>query len=331
MKILINDKNIDFTLEQEEKFGDVIKDLEKWITQNDNVIRHVRVNNKILDLEDFNVENRMKIEDIKKVEIVTSNKIELAFDTLETINQYRATIISMFDDDINEIINRNDEILEGISLILEGFQLSLKILNINPIVVINNKGKKLDVILLDLDRIINEYEKRYLDESAIDLIGVIMSDIEEYLLKVHKWGIVKNFKKIKNETIDEIPFIGEILKDLLIVCKEADKKFEEIGTDIQIGEDLKAFKGIYYLSDIINEIIEVFRVIKGIVIKNNRDILEDLEAEKIFENITEYLKEVEKSFHINDLVTIADIIEYELKPLFEKLIGLIDKIADLID
>ncbi|RKX98248.1 MAG: hypothetical protein DRP55_08350, partial [Spirochaetes bacterium] len=98
MKILVNEKSIDFTLENESKLGDVIRNLEKWIAQSDNVIRSVRVNNRDLNLDNFNNdvnnnESNMKIEEIKTVEIVTSNKLDLAFDAMSTIDEYRNNIL----------------------------------------------------------------------------------------------------------------------------------------------------------------------------------------------------------------------------------------------
>ena len=100
MKILVNEKSIDFTLENESKLGDVIRNLEKWIAQSDNVIRSVRVNNRDLNLDNFNNdvnnnESNMKIEEIKTVEIVTSNKLDLAFDAMSTIDEYRNNILRL--------------------------------------------------------------------------------------------------------------------------------------------------------------------------------------------------------------------------------------------
>ena len=330
MRILVNRKNIDFTLENEKKLGDIIRDLEKWITQNDNVIRSVKINNKDFDLENFNNDNSMKIEDVNKVEILTSNKIELAFDTLRTINDYSISILNVFDSSIDEIIKNNDEIMEGLALILEGIRLSLKILNINPAVIITSKEEKLEIVLMELTRIKNEYERKYLDNNAVDDLKNLLNNMKEYVIKIYKWGVVKNYRKVKNETFKVVPFIDEILKDLLLVCRDAEKKFEEIGTSIQIGDDLKAFNGIYYLSGILNEVIEVFKVIKGSIFKNGKDILEILETERIFGDITNDLRRIEESFHNEDLVNLADVMEYELKPQFGKLVDIINKINDFI-
>ena len=336
MKILVNEKSIDFTLENESKLGDVIRNLEKWIAQNDNVIRSVRVNNKDLNLENFNNdvndnESNMKIEEIKTVEIVTSNKIDLAFDAMSTIDEFRNNILRIFETGIEEIIKRNDEVLEGIGLIIEALQLSLKILNINAEVVINSRNERLENILSELNKIKKEYERKYLDEKAVESISSVMNRMDEYIVKIYKWGIVKNYPKLKLDTTGEIPFIAEILKDIFSVCKDTEKKFEDIGTNIQVGEDLKAYQGIYSLVGIINEIIDLFKVIKGEIYINDKDLLENFGIEGIFGKITKYLKEVEESFYNEDLITIADVIEYELKPLFKKLTESIKEIGIFIE
>ncbi|KPJ84756.1 MAG: hypothetical protein AMS17_15645 [Spirochaetes bacterium DG_61] len=56
----------------------------------------------------------------------------------------------------------------------------------------------------------------------------------------------------------------------------------------------------------------------------------DFSIEELFRKMTDALKEVEESFKSDDLITVGDILEYEIKPLFEAMIDLLHRIGVFI-
>ena len=51
----------------------------------------------------------------------------------------------------------------------------------------------------------------------------------------------------------------------------------------------------------------------------------DLSMDELFEKFSTGLKEIEDSFRSEDLITVGDMLEYEIKPLFGEMINLIQR------
>ncbi len=320
MEILINKKRIDFTLENEKNVSDVVKDLEKWINKNNNVISAVKVDNRIVKLDELDSYN-IELKSINKIEVETKNKVDLAFETLDTVSEYLAVVEDLLDGDVFE---NNDSIIEGIERLKESIDLIMKILKINPHFILINDVDMNDVIK-DLDNIVREYSRKFLDDFGVKKIRELIISLREGLTKVYKWGVFKN-TLIDNDELKKMPFVKEILKDYIYVCGRALKRFDDASENLQIGNDITAFDEILFISSILNETIELVRLLKKVnELSSFIDNIDD-----IFIKITLNLKTIEEAFKNEDMITVSDTLEYELKPLFENLVNSISNINDFI-
>jgi hypothetical protein len=53
-------------------------------------------------------------------------------------------------------------------------------------------------------------------------------------------------------------------------------------------------------------------------------------SDQLFHSLSCKLKEVEKAFKERDMITVGDVLEYDIKPLFESIMGRLEKINDLL-
>lgn len=59
-------------------------------------------------------------------------------------------------------------------------------------------------------------------------------------------------------------------------------------------------------------------------------LISDKSIEGLFNEITDHLKSVENAFKSGDMITVGDVLEYEIKPLFEQVPELFEKMNNFI-
>ncbi len=322
MEIFFNEEKLDFKLEDEKNLGDILRSLENWVSENKGIIQKVLVDKKSIPLENETYVSERDISSIEEIEVFSSTRTELAVETITTLGEYILMILNEYMKE--ESIKSYDSIMEGLKLIDEGTKGCLRVLGIKDLVVINNKGKSLRDILLEIDQFILMHEKRYIDSNGMVTLEALLNQLLYTIPKLLKWIAVKD------REIDKIhcsSFIKELFEDIHTICSESLDKFEQIGRDLQIGNDLQALNNLCYLTEILDEVI--------ILLKRAQDIFKidfkkltglHKNIDDLFQNITSRLKEVEDAFKEGDMVTVGDLMEYEVEPLFESMVDMIGKI-----
>jgi len=318
--LLINNEKINYTLENEENVGDVVRNVESSIVTAGNVIESIALDDREIPLDYTSNEFQRRLADIRVMRIITSSQTELAFHTLVTVSEYINTIL---DEHLKADFLRSHEIIiEGLKLIYEGTLNSLSMLKIKSIVVLDPEGNALSDVLAQICEFIGEYEKRYLDDEGVKNLSCVLRNFLNLIPKIFKWAVVKNqssFVSIEKSRMDS--YLGTIYSDLHMLCKSSIEKFEETGRLLQIGEDLKALNMLYFLIELLDEIIYITAI-------TTRDKF-NLFHEELFGSLAERLKEIENAFKNGDMITVGDELEYEVKPLVEDLTEQLEKIKDL--
>ena len=179
-----------------------------------------------------------------------------------------------------------------------------------------------------LNKIIIKYEKQYLDEEGKKSLTDLLNEVLHILPRVFHWAVIKNYETFKYiERSSAISYLKIIYSDLLSICSQSVDKFEEVGRNLQLGEDRLAFNDLYYLTELFDEIITILNVGKNIATFDKKLTLQHKDDfVMLFHQIMDRLKKTEKAFKDGDMITLGDIFEYEVKPLFEHLLSLMGKI-----
>ncbi len=376
MDILINDEKLDFALEKERNIGDVVKNVEDCLVQGGNVIESILVDDRAIPFDYTSDEFRRNLSEVKILRIITSNQAELAFRTIVTVGEYISKILDEYLSE--DFLQFHDDVIEGLNLIYEGIIGSMKILKIKYSVVIGADGRSIEHTLSKLKGLIIKYEKQYLDEEGIGILDVILKNLLQTTPTIFKWAVIKNYSMFSSiERNRLIAYLKTIYSDLYTVCLRSVKKFEAIGSNLQLGEDLNALHDLFFLADLIEEIISIFAVTNNILggtfgslftPSNFRPPDESSPdshppdfsqpdfsqpefsqpdfstpdshppdfsppgflSDQLFHSLSCKLKEVEKAFKERDMITVGDVLEYDVKPLFESIMGRLEKINDLL-
>lgn len=330
MEILINDEKIEFELESEKNVGDIIKGLENWIVENGNVIESISIDSITVPFDYSCSEFGRNISLVKELKVITSTQIELAVNTIVTVGEYVTRMLSEYAGP--DSLTCYDSILEGMKLIYSGTVDSSRILNINSIFVINRKGITLKDVLLEMNEFILIYEKKYIDSEGIKKLQDLLKNMLYYISKIFKWAVIKNYLFFKDwDKTKTSSFLGEIFRDLSYVCSNSFQIFESIAKNLQIGEDRKALGDLYYLTELLDEVISILKITKIMYTIDLKSLLiSDKSIEGLFNEITDHLKSVENAFKSGDMITVGDVLEYEIKPLFEQVPELFEKMNNFI-
>ncbi len=330
MEILINDEKIKFELETEKNVGEIIKGLESWIAENDNVIESISIDSVTVPFDYTCSEFSRSISLVKELKVITLPQIELAVNTIVSLGEYITRILSEYDD--SDSLTYYDSILEGMKLIYSGIVDSLKILNVNSIVIVNRKGITLKDVLLEMKEFILIYEKKYINSEGIKKLKDLLKNMLYFIAIVFKWAVIKNILFFKDwDKTKTSSFLGEIFQDMSYVCRSSFQKFDSISKDLQIGEDRKALGDLYYITELLDEVISILKITKIMYTIDFKSMLiSDKSIDDLFYEITDRLKSVESAFKNGDMITVGEGLEYEIKPLFKQIPELFEKVDNFI-
>ena len=329
MEIIINDERVDYTIEDEKSLGDVLKSLEGWVTENGAVISTVSVDEREITVGQQAEQLEKNISSINRLSLQTSSRFDHALSAIATVNVYIDRIIGDYLKSRN--IDDYELILEGINLISEAISCSLATLHVRSMVVINDRGKSLGEILFNLKTLIDLYERQYVEGEGRQDLKEVLLELQQILPKMVNWALMKNSLYDVEVKGLEVTFLKTVLVDLESIAKKTVEKFDRIGENLQVGRDGEALKDLLFVTEIMDEIIFVLQfVITAYSMDRTMLSNSDLSMDELFAKFSAGLKEIENSFRSEDLITVGDMLEYEIKPLFQAMIDLLRRVGVFI-
>ena len=329
MEIIINDEKVDFTIENEKSLGDVLESLEGWVAENGGIISTVSVDEKEIAVGQQSEHLGKNISSINRLSLQTSTRFDHALSTIGTVSVYIDRVVGDYLKSRN--IDDYELILEGINLIAEGMACSLSTLHLRSMVVVNSRGKSLTEILQDLRRLIDLYEKQYVDGDGRQELQEVLTELQQLLPKVVNWAVLKNSLYDVEVRGLEVSFLKTALVDLESIAIRTIDKFERIGENLQVGRDGEALGDLLFVTEIMDEIIYVLQFFMTAYSMDSTVLSKaDLDMDELFAKFSAGLKEIEDSFRNEDLITVGDMLEYEIKPLFQAIIDLLRRVGVFI-
>jgi hypothetical protein len=157
-----------------------------------------------------------------------------------------------------------------------------------------------------------------------------MKELLTLFPKLVKWGVIKNLSALPMIQSDKkAHYFKEILNDFYSILTEAVGLFEKIAENLQLGKDAEALGDIYHMTEILDEYIVLLRIIQeSFEIELEELGTEEKNIEDLFRDITGRLKEVSEALEQGDMISVGDVLEYETRPLFERLVELLGEIKD---
>ena len=288
MEIQINNQNLDFTIEQDETLGQVIKDIEAWLKGTDLVLYSVKHEDLELLSTPYEQWGATPHTEVGTLNVTVKHARELAALNLQTILEYLDILKASIATGNGE---RLDELLSGFPALIESLQKHFP-----------NSEQLLQTLVTLLANSRTDQVLAWADETreqALKLIDLVYSQVS-FRLQEHRdpKGALKT------------------LSEALTVCIE---EVSEISILLQTGKDKQAMDAIVRFSELSQNLI---RLVVSVFPGNSNKELQDF-----YRELGGTLSELLEAFEAKDSVLIGDLMEYEIAPRLERLRTILQELA----
>lgn len=279
MEIQINNQNLDFTIEQDETLGEVVKDIEAWLDGTDLVLYSVRHEERELLSMPYEQWGSTPHSEVGILDVKVKHARELALLNLQTILEYLGMLKQSITANAGD---RLEELLSGFSALVESLD---KHFPANPLlqtlVSLFENSQAEQVLAWPEDK----------RQQALKLIDLVHARVS-FRLQEHQ----------------DPKAALKTLSDALAVCIE---EVSEISILLQTGKDRQAMDTIVRFSELSQNLV---RLVASVFSENSN---KDLEV--FYQELNSVLSELLEAFEAKDTVLIGDLMEYEIAPRLERL------------
>ncbi|MDI6786009.1 MAG: hypothetical protein QMD92_04790 [bacterium] len=343
MEIILNGQNLDFELENEKTLSEVLLAIGKWTAEtNSEVITSIRLNEgeEILPEEGF--KSKKPLKEINKVELETVRIVELSIDGLIELLDYFPQLKSMIKKTLKAIEKKDEKKLKNlvekiindvdwayalIEDIYESMQVEEKTIFLEEKAV-----KKEKEILNNIKQeLIELLAKNKTEELGNLLKEQLYFHIDEWLKLFPK--LIECFRNIKGKEVDSKALFEEIeeIKKFKNRLNALSSNLVNVSVKMQTGDDIKAMEMFQGDITILEDLISLVQNIQRCFNLNYSNIkVNDKSIEEEILTLKNMLGEIIMAFENNDIVMLCDLLEYELSPLSESWLDILNKLEEEI-
>ena len=322
MKIFINGKELSATLENEKNAYEVLKPVEEWCNSNSFLINRVLIDEKESSPYIDEEYKAIPIENIKKIDIEALSHSEYYLSSIMSIIEYIENISKT---DSATLSEKDIEALkDGIFWILDSIPRAIFLCNMN----LETHGvihilKMLEVKLERLNALTDneEYDnysdkvkeffqddlKPFLNDKVIPTMNFVLEDAKINAIIIFANDINKNNALYKIGTLPKFqPFIIEIL--------------DEVVDKLQTGKDKEAFIYAEKFSHIVGLAFSILSKVAEICSIDYSNIkMDNISLLDSINDFNAMMKNLLDAFSNEDYISIADLLEYEIKEKIENI------------
>lgn len=284
MTIIINEQEVNFTLEGEEKAFEIYTSISAFLKESNYFIYSFSIDGDETDPEQTSLWRDKKSIEIKKIEITALSEKEYLLSGLLTVAEYINLLL--------RAVSQKSHVIIG-ELMIEYPSIVKNI----PVLVKGNMGE-----------LISEHLNTTLEKCGL-LSGNFKEEyIEPFFSEISKISELINSaaREIENP-VSELRASIEILEALI-------PQINDISLLLQTGKDQQAMGLIITLTELLQKILRIISLF------NTEDIIIGKESYENFSgDLNSILSELAEAFSAKDSVLIGDLLEYEITPKLEAL------------
>jgi hypothetical protein len=295
MEILLNEKKLEFTLENEKSLGDIVNGIENWVGLSDHIITSLRLGDTDLYSEPSEKWRNIPLDKVSSLAVTTKSAGEVYITNMETVLNYLILL--------KNCVKTKDA--KALNELKSGFPFMLQSLS-----YISRSGNDAEL------------------ENRIAGLSVFFNGLEPGLFT--GWTAEKAGKA--NEMIDFIAHrvTAEMeksknpqnaLKEILAALRNSIKDITEVSILLQTGKDKRAMEIISEFSDNLQKLLPVLVAMDRSGEINLKELKVSTQPFRDFyNNLNQVLKQMVEAFNSRDYVLIGDLMEYEIAPKLNELI-----------
>ena len=334
MKIFINGKELSATLENEKNAYEVLKPVEEWCNSNSFLINRILIDEKEMSPYIDEEYKNIAIENIKKIDIEALSHSEYYLSSMISIIEYIEKVSKV--DSITLSEKDIEDLKDGIFWILDSVPRAIFLCNMN----LETHGvihilKMLEVKLERLNTLTDNEEynnysdkvkeffqddfKPFLNDKVLPLMDMVLQDAKINAIIIFANNINENNALYKIGTLPKFQsFIIEIL--------------DEVVDKLQTGKDKEAFIYAEKFSHIVGLSFSVLSKVAEICSIDYSNIkIDNISLLDSINDFNSMMNNLLDAFSNEDYISIADLLEYEIKEKIENIMDYTPLLEEYIE
>lgn len=334
MKIFINGKELSATLENEKNAYEILKPVEEWCNSNSFLINRILIDEKEMSPYIDEEYKNIAIENIKKIDIEALSHSEYYLSSMISIIEYIEKVSKV--DSITLSEKDIEDLKDGIFWILDSVPRAIFLCNMN----LETHGvihilKMLEVKLERLNTLTDNEEynnysdkvkeffqddfKPFLNDKVLPSMDMVLQDAKINAIIIFANNINENNALYKIGTLPKFqPFIIEIL--------------DEVVDKLQTGKDKEAFIYAEKFSHIVGLSFSVLSKVAEICSIDYSNIkIDNISLLDSINDFNSMMNNLLEAFSNEDYISIADLLEYEIKEKIENIMDYTPLLEEYIE
>lgn len=329
MEIRINNYPVEIVLENEKTVKDVITSITGWINQKNLIFSGIDI-----DGTEYNVEEApdLLIENISSINCLVQSRADVVYETVNEGIFYCDRVVDFLQQLEDEPMDTEEleDLISGVEWLQEVFPTISNLLGVNL-----EKTKYRDSTIDHYIKMLDELRHRVVkfiaemkDDGEIDIEDSLFINLKEIF---HILLASDEMKRLIIESIDSPDILINSLKEIKEHLPEQKEILEKAAISYQSGNDSQGMEQLFNFIDFMFNYTRTCYQISPVFDISLQDIvLEDESLEEKNRELQILLNETVDIMENNDMISLADILEYEIVESMENLEQYIDLLLEKI-
>jgi len=330
MNIYMNGYSIDMTMDNEKTLDDIIKGISDWAAKRNLIFTRFELDGESHSTESF--PDRPKA-DIGNLNCVIQSKSDLILSTISEGIAYCDKVVAYVAESEKAgdfDLSQRDFFCSGIQWLNDSLGSIFQLLSLSP-EDIRYLDRSVADYLAGLNAVDGELKKVSTGKDALRVM-LKARDIVDVIKGVYKMLMLSDsLKTIIVQSLESPDELIRALKDVKDALPVQTAAMEEASAAFQSGKDAEGAEKLQDFTDFIYRYVRVCHQISPVFGIDPSSIEHDgLSLEQLNGSLHQYLEDIISVMENNDIISLSDILEYELKPQLEKIGAFVDILLDKI-
>ncbi len=326
MNIFINGKELSVMLENEQNAYEILKPIEEWCNSNDFLINKVLIDDKELQPYIDEEYETIPAQNIQKIEIEALSQAEYSLYSIMSVVEYLQNIEnteSVEEKDIEALKDGLLWVLDSIPRTIFLFNMSLESYGIIHVLkMLEVKSERLNTISDNLEKV-NEFFKEdlkpFIKEKIMPAMNLVIEEAKINTIALFAYNITSSNALYK---VGSIPKFLPLILDIL----------DSIVNKLQSGNDKEAFMYAEKFSRIVSYVFNILSNVAALYsIDYSQISIDSVSLSDAINDFNEMMNNVLEAFSNEDYISIADLLEYEIKERIENIMNYIPLVEEYIE
>jgi hypothetical protein len=325
MDIQINNFPVEIELEDEKTVKDVVSSISQWANERELIFIGVDVDGNHFGIEEV---PEISIEGVSVLNCLIQSRADIVYETLNEAIIYCDRVIDYMVEIKQQGVEADelDDLVSGMEWLQEVFSTVSTLLSMDlDEVKFRDKNVTHYVNLLaEMKHTIITYLAEVKENQIPELDNTLFHELKEIFAI---FMVSQEMKRLITESIDSPETLIVSLKEIRDVLPEQVKNLEETAAAYQTGKDDEAAERLFQFIDFIFDYTRTcYQIAPVFSIDLKEIVVDDLSLDEKNRELQNLLHETLEVMENNDMISLADILEYEIM----ESINNIDKYIDIL-